>query len=69
MTVELFPSDKLTPEQVLIQINELEGITDMAIVYFKAGEPNPLLTCSSMSAMRLHWMGAALGHYALGHLD
>ena len=72
MTVELFPSDKITPHQAIIQLNddiEVGEIDQIAIVYIRKGEYNPRLTCSSMTPSDMNFLGFALQNHSLKYLE
>jgi len=70
MSVTIFPSDKSTPQQVLLAVEEILGDIDhMAIVYMPKGEIHPRLTCSSMLPVDMNFLGLALQNYSMKYLQ
>ncbi len=69
MTVEVFPSERSTPQQVFLEVeDEISKMEHVAIVYMRRGEVNPRLYCSSMLPRDLHFLGAGLQRHAFKDL-
>ncbi len=69
MDVEIFPSDKLSPQQAFLQADdELDEMEHVAIIYMRKGEDVPRLTCSSMQPVDMNFLGAALQHYSMRYM-
>ena len=67
--IDVFPSDKITPQQALLQAQDQEEDMDcVAIVYLSKGEDCPKLTCSSMNPVDINFLGFALQNYSLRYL-
>jgi len=67
--IDIFPSDKITPQQALLQADEEMGEMDcVAIVYMVKDELHPRLTCSSMQPVDMNFLGLALQNYSLRYL-
>jgi hypothetical protein len=68
----VFPSDKVTPQQALLQVQEeIEDVESICLVYMKKGddETAPYLTCSSQTPMVLNYMGVAVQHFSMRGLS
>jgi len=69
MTVTVFPSDKSSPQQVLLAVGEiLDDIDHLAVVYMPKGAIHPRLTCSSMLPVDMNFLGLALQNYSMKYL-
>ena len=67
--IDVFPSDKITPQQALLQATEeLDEMDCVAIVYLTKGGDCPRLTCSSMNPVDVNFLGFALQNYSLRYL-
>jgi len=64
--VDVFPSDKCSPQQALLQADEdVDKMEHVAIVYLRKGEIHPRLTCSTMLPTDMNFLGTALSHYSM----
>ena len=67
--VDIFPSDKISPQQALLQADEeMPEMSCVAIVYLVKDELHPRLTCSSMQPVDMNFLGLALQQYSLRYL-
>jgi hypothetical protein len=67
--IDVFPSEKITPQQALLQAQDQEEDMEcVAIVYLSKGEDCPKLTCSSMNPVDINFLGFALQNYSLRYL-
>ena len=63
--IEVFPSKKSSPQQVLIQASKVvETMDHIAIIYMEKGQIHPRLTCSSMLPVDMNFLGSALVNYS-----
>ena len=67
--IDVFPSDKITPQQSMLQAEEeLDSMDLVAIIYIRKGELHPRLTCSSMTPSDMNFLATALEHYSMKYL-
>lgn len=69
MTIETFPSNRVTPQQALLTAGNVEDMEHVAIVYMVKGEETPRLTCSDMQPVDMNFLGTALQHYSMRYLN
>jgi len=69
MKVDVFPSDKITPQQALLYAEEeLGDMASVAIVWLTKDGIHPRLTVSTMKPVDLNFMGVALQQHSLRYL-
>ena len=67
--VDVFPSDKISPQQAFLQAEaEIGTMQHVAIVYMVKDELHPRLTCSTMMPVDMSFLGFALQNHSLRYL-
>ncbi|GAG06794.1 unnamed protein product [marine sediment metagenome] len=67
--VDIFPSETMSPQQALLQVeDEIDDMDHVAIVWMRKGELHPRFTCSTMMPVDLNFLGLSLQNHSLRYL-